>query len=89
MIFYLLGRLVEHPKRVPVEIIEKIEGYKRGFYTGIFGIYDGKNLYSAVMIRFVEQVNGGLVYKSGGGITLDSDDVSEYQEVIDKVYLPL
>jgi para-aminobenzoate synthetase component 1 len=83
------GSISGTPKKSTVEIIEKIEGYKRGFYTGIFGIYDGKNLYSAVMIRFVEQVNGGFVYKSGGGITLDSDDVSEYQEVIDKVYLPL
>ncbi|KIM04834.1 MAG: aminobenzoate synthetase [Sulfurovum sp. AS07-7] len=83
------GSISGTPKKSTIEIIEKIEGYKRGFYTGIFGIYDGKNLYSAVMIRFVEQVNGGLVYKSGGGITLDSDDVSEYQEVIDKVYLPL
>ncbi|MBD3795524.1 MAG: aminodeoxychorismate synthase component I [Epsilonproteobacteria bacterium] len=83
------GSISGTPKKSTVEIIEKIEGYNRGFYTGIFGIYDGKNLYSAVMIRFVEQVNGGLVYKSGGGITLDSDDVSEYQEVIDKVYLPL
>lgn len=83
------GSISGTPKKSTIEIIEKIEGYKRGFYTGIFGIYDGKNLYSAVMIRFVEQVNGGFVYKSGGGITLDSDDVSEYQEVIDKVYLPL
>jgi para-aminobenzoate synthetase component 1 len=83
------GSISGTPKKSTVKIIDKIEGYKRGFYTGIFGIYDGKNLYSAVMIRFVEQVNGGFVYKSGGGITLDSDNASEYQEVIDKVYLPL
>ena len=28
--------------------------YDRDFYTGIFGIFDGENLDSAVMIRFIE-----------------------------------
>ena len=39
------------------------------------------------MIRFIENDNGKLVYKSGGGITLDSDARSEYDEMLDKVYL--
>jgi para-aminobenzoate synthetase component 1 len=41
------------------------------------------------MIRFVEQTPEGLIYKSGGGITLDSDPRSEYEELVDKIYLPM
>jgi para-aminobenzoate synthetase component 1 len=42
------------------------------------------------MIRFIEkQQQGSFIYKSGGGITIDSDVNSEYQELLDKVYLPL
>lgn len=41
------------------------------------------------MIRFIEvDKSGEIYYKSGGGITLDSNVNSEYQELIDKVYLP-
>jgi len=52
------------------------------------GYFDGHNFESAVMIRFIEQENDGLVFKSGGGITALSNAESEYQEVINKVYLP-
>ena len=40
------------------------------------------------MIRFIEKQNGRLIYKSGGGITLDSCAEDEYQEMIDKIYIP-
>jgi len=83
------GSITGTPKRSTVEIIDKIENYQRGFYTGVFGIYDGKNCYSAVMIRFIEKEKGKLFYKSGGGITIDSDAQLEYEELIDKIYLPL
>lgn len=83
------GSITGTPKRSTVDIIHKIENYDRGFYTGVFGIFDGENLYSAVMIRFIENKKGKLYYKSGGGITIDSDAVSEYNELRDKIYLPL
>jgi len=83
------GSITGTPKKSTVNIIENIENYKRGFYTGVFGIFDGTNLYSAVMIRFIEKENGKLFYKSGGGITIDSNAKSEYEELIDKIYLPL
>ena len=83
------GSITGTPKRSTVDIIESIEDYNRGFYTGIFGIFDGENLYSAVMIRFIEKEDEKLYYKSGGGITIDSDAKSEYSELIDKIYLPL
>ncbi|MDP3464624.1 MAG: aminodeoxychorismate synthase component I [Sulfuricurvum sp.] len=82
------GSISGTPKKRTVEIIEEIEGYDRGYFTGVFGYFDGKNLYSAVAIRFIENINGTLVYKSGGGITAESDCSKEYQEMIDKIYIP-
>ena len=83
------GSISGTPKKKTVEIIKRVENYKRGFFTGVFGYYDGKSLDSAVMIRFIEKTKDGYIYKSGGGITIDSDEVSEYEEMKDKVYLPL
>lgn len=82
------GSISGTPKKSTLSIINNIENYQRGFYTGVFGIYDGKSLRSAVMIRFIEKQENKLIYKSGGGITLDSDAQSEYRELLDKVYLP-
>mgnify|MGYP001595352246 CR=1 FL=1 len=36
----------------------------------------------------MENSKNGMYYKSGGGITCDSTAQSEYQELIDKIYLP-
>ncbi|MCK5878109.1 MAG: chorismate-binding protein, partial [Candidatus Marithrix sp.] len=77
------------PKKKTLEIIKTVEGYKRGFFTGIFGYFDGYKLDSAIMIRFIEkQENNQLIYKSGGGITVDSDLKTEYKEMLDKIYIP-
>ncbi len=82
------GSISGTPKKKTVELIENIEGYDRGYFSGVFGFFDGKNLQSAVMIRYIEKQNGKLIYKSGGGITLDSDVQSEYKELSDKIYIP-
>ncbi|MCK9411296.1 MAG: aminodeoxychorismate synthase component I [Prolixibacteraceae bacterium] len=81
------GSICGAPKDSTLKIIKEVEGYQRGYYTGVFGIFDGKNLDSAVMIRFIEQINGKLFYKSGGGITIHSDPEKEYNELIDKIYV--
>jgi len=83
------GSITGTPKKRTTEIIKSAETYDRGFYTGIFGIYDGEHLRSGVMIRFIEESRGKMYYKSGGGITLDSNAGSEYEELVNKVYLPL
>jgi para-aminobenzoate synthetase component 1 len=76
------------PKKSTIEILKNIENYDRGFYSGIFGIFDGINLQSFVLIRFIENINNELFYKSGGGITSDSIAKEEYEELLNKVYLP-
>lgn len=82
------GSISGTPKKSTVNIINRVEDYDRGFYTGVFGLFDGTTLRSGVMIRFIEKENDTLFYKSGGGITIDSDAKSEYEELIDKIYLP-
>lgn len=91
IIFSLLpaGSICGAPKKMTLEIIDQIENYDRGFYTGIVGFFDGQNFDSGVMIRFIERAGDQLVYKSGGGIHFLSDPKAEYQEMIDKVYVPI
>jgi para-aminobenzoate synthetase component 1 len=83
------GSITGAPKEKTVKIILDTEGYQRGYYTGVFGIFDGQSLDSAVMIRYVEKNDNMLTFKSGGGITLNSEIEKEYQEMIDKVYVPI
>lgn len=81
------GSITGAPKPSTCRIISEAETHKRGFYTGVCGIFDGKDLNSAVMIRFIEDREGKLFFKSGGGITTKSDAESEYEELIQKVYV--
>lgn len=84
------GSITGTPKKKTIEIIKDIEMYERGFFSGIWGVYDGVSLNSAVLIRFIEKrkEDRKLIYKSGGGITIESDLKDEYFEMIDKVYIP-
>ena len=83
------GSITGAPKHKTIEIIEQAEEYERGFYTGITGYFDGRKLDSAVMIRFIEEQNGQIFFKSGGGITCKSDLENEYNEMKQKVYVPI
>jgi len=83
------GSISGAPKKKTLAIIAEAEQEKRGYYTGVFGYFDGQSLDSGVMIRFIEQDNNQLYYRSGGGITTQSDAKTEYQEAIDKVYVPI
>lgn len=83
------GSICGAPKPKTIEIIREAEPYKRGYYTGIFGVFDGRNLDSCVLIRYLEQDGDQLNFKSGGGITFLSDCQAEYNELIQKVYVPI
>lgn len=90
IVFELLpaGSISGAPKSSTLDIISRAEGEPRGYYTGIFGYFDGEKLDSAVMIRFIERRDGRFYFRSGGGITINSDCRAEYEEVLAKVYLP-
>ncbi len=83
------GSISGAPKSKTLKIIKEAEKYKRRYYSGVCGIFDGENIDSGVMIRYIEQTSGGMVYKSGGGITAQSNVDSEYQELVDKIYIPI
>jgi len=83
------GSVTGAPKTKTVEIIKQAEDYNRGFYTGVFGFFDGAVLDVAVAIRFIESENGKLWYKSGGGITALSKPEEEYNEMLKKIYVPI
>lgn len=83
------GSVSGAPKVETLRIIRAAEGQKRGFYTGIAALWDGHTLDSCVLIRFVEQTPLGMRYWSGGGITAYSIWQEEYEELKEKVYLPV
>jgi para-aminobenzoate synthetase component 1 len=83
------GSVSGAPKPKTIAIIKEAEQQKRGYYTGVFGYFDGKIVDSGVMIRYIEYEDGKLFYRSGGGITTQSVEEHEYQEMIDKIYVPL
>ncbi|MEP1094080.1 MAG: aminodeoxychorismate synthase component I [Cyclobacteriaceae bacterium] len=83
------GSISGAPKTETLKIIAKIEDYDRDFYTGICGHFDGENLDTGVMIRFIKKDQDKSYYCSGGGITSFSDPEKEYEEMINKIYLPL
>lgn len=82
------GSISGAPKKSTVEIIANAEKERRDFYTGVVGYFDGESLDSGVLIRFIETRDGNLFFRSGGGITINSNPQDEYNEVIEKVYLP-
>ena len=83
------GSICGAPKRKTLEIIKETEPEERGYYTGVFGMYDGETFKSSVMIRFIEKTGGECFYRSGGGITIYSDVKKEYDEMVEKIYVPI
>lgn len=90
ILFALLpaGSISGAPKASTINMIKQAEGIPRGYYTGIFGYFNGSSLDSAVMIRFIEEQRGQKYFRSGGGITILSEPQAEYNEVMEKIYLP-
>ncbi len=83
------GSVSGAPKEKTLEIIKMAEKENRGYYTGVFGYFDGADLDSSVMIRCIEKSEDEYFYRSGGGITAQSKLMDEFNEVINKVYVPV
>lgn len=91
ILFKLLpaGSVSGAPKEATLALIRKAEERPRGYYSGIAGYYDGDGLDSCVLIRLIENACGSYYFRSGGGITINSDCQREYLEAIQKIYVPL
>ena len=83
------GSIAGAPKEKSVAVIDEAETYERGFYTGIAGVFNGKTVDSFVLIRFIERIGDRYFYKSGAGITAQSQPLNEYNEIIEKIYIPI
>jgi para-aminobenzoate synthetase component 1 len=83
------GSVSGAPKKRTLELIREAEQEKRGYFAGVFGMFDGDGLNSGVMIRYLEQTPRGFRYWSGGGVTSNSSPQAEYEELIQKVYVPI
>lgn len=82
------GSICGAPKEATLNLIRKAEAEPRGFYTGVAGYFDGDTLDTAVLIRFIDLESNPITYRSGGGITVNSNLNDEYNEAVRKVYLP-
>lgn len=79
------GSITGAPKIRAMEIIDELEGIKRGIYTGAIGYlsFSGDADLNIVIRTFV-LVGNRAYFQVGGGIVADSDPEAEYQETLDK-----
>ncbi|GAB1420692.1 anthranilate synthase component I [Anaerolineales bacterium] len=84
------GTLSGAPKVRAMEIIEELEGVRRGPYGGAVGYfsYDG-SMDMCITIRAMLIQNDTVYIQAGAGIVADSDPASEYQECRNKAKAPL
>jgi len=73
------------PKIAAMQIISELEQEQRGIYTGAIGWIDSKgDSRWSVPIRTAVISKGQLIFRTGGGITIDSESQSEYNESLIK-----
>ncbi|MBF0493090.1 MAG: aminodeoxychorismate synthase component I [Deltaproteobacteria bacterium] len=77
------GSVTGAPKKKAMEIIKNLEPHGRGIYTGALGWMDtsGDFLFN-LAIRTLEIYQGKASFCVGGGIVMDSDFESEYEETL-------
>ena len=79
------GTVTGAPKIRAMEIINEVENVSRSFYAGGVGYFahDG-SLDTCITLRTGLIKNKTLYVQSGGGIVADSNQLSEYNEIINK-----
>ena len=79
------GTVSGAPKVRAMEIIEELEGQRRGLYAGAAGYfsYDG-SMDTCIAIRTLLMQEDQIYVQAGAGIVADSDPATEYQECVNK-----
>ena len=79
------GSITGAPKIRAMDIIEEIEGIRRGPYCGSIGYigFDG-SMDSSILIRTLVYEGSQVSFNVGGGIVADSDPQEEYDETLAK-----
>ncbi len=79
------GTLSGAPKLRAAEIIQELEGAKRGIYGGAIGYLDFTgNMDTCISIRLAYKKDGRVCVQSGSGIVADSVPETEYAECRNK-----
>jgi len=79
------GTLSGAPKFRACEIINELEGNKRGIYGGAIGYIDFTgNLDTCIAIRIAYKKNNKVFIRSGAGIVADSVPEKEFEECMNK-----
>jgi anthranilate synthase component I len=80
------GTLSGAPKHMAINLIDRFEPTKRGYYGGgIGGIMFNGNFIHAIMIRSFLATENTLYFQAGAGIVIDSTEEGELQEVNNKL----
>jgi anthranilate/para-aminobenzoate synthase component I len=74
------GSITGAPKIAAMNRIERVEGLRRGFYTGSLAVVDREGASLNILIRTCVAADGRLLYQSGGAIVADSDPDQEWAE---------
>ncbi|MHB8917653.1 MAG: chorismate-binding protein, partial [Desulfocucumaceae bacterium] len=79
------GSITGAPKIRAMEIIEELEPVRRGIYCGSIGYlaFSGDADLN-IVIRTLVFTGDKIYFQVGGGITIDSDPLAEYEETLDK-----
>lgn len=84
---YPMGSMTGAPKKKVMELTEAYEATPRGLFSGTIGyVCPNGDFDFNVVIRsiFYNASNKIISYKAGGGITINSDPLQEYQETLIK-----
>lgn len=80
------GSITGAPKRRSMQIIAELEDRDRGVYCGCIGYLSCcGSMDTNIAIRTLEADGENIHAWGGGGIVMDSDPRSEYQETLDKI----
>lgn len=80
------GTLSGAPKHRAMQLIDKYENQRRGYYGGAIGYIDLRGSFNhAIMIRTFLSKGNMLYYQAGAGIVAGSDENNELQEVNNKL----
>jgi anthranilate synthase component 1 len=80
------GTLSGAPKHKAMELIDKYENTRRGYYGGAIGFLGFNGEFNhAIMIRSFLSKNNKLYYQAGAGVVAKSKEENELQEVNNKL----
>jgi anthranilate synthase component 1 len=80
------GTLTGAPKVRTMEIIEELEGERRGIYGGAVGYFSfNGQMDTCIVIRTIVMIGDTCYLQAAGGVVADSTPAGEYEETVNKM----